>query len=573
MGMATMSEQQPAYDVAIIGSGIAGSTLAMILARHGVRVVVFEAKSHPRFAIGESMILETSEVMRATAEYFDVPELASFSSENYLDVIGTSHGVKRHFSFLHHSPGQAQDPARCLQAVIPKRPHGHELHLFRQDTDAYLTSLAIGYGAEVRQETPVKDIETDRNGVTIVTAGGERVAAQYVVDAGGYRSILAERYDLRHRDLDAHSRSLFTHMIDVPDFHDVHCSTQEYGIPFSLAEGTLHHIFRGGWMWVIPFNNHPRSTNPLCSVGLMLDPRIHPEVEGLSPEEEFNAFIAQYPSMAAHFRRAKAVRPWTRTGRIQYSSRRVVGERFSLLGHAVGFIDPLYSKGLYVTSMSVFVLAQLLLEAQRTGDYSIEHFRPLEEITLAYVRANDRLVANSYRSFANYKLWQVMSVQWLLGAYTEYVKLLSLRAQATDRRSYYDAVLGLRLVGGSFPEFAELEEKVYAEIENVDPLDEAAVDGAVARVREVYRGIDWMPLPFEAVLEGKTALPRAKLRPDLLDAQKGFMRTGAYRRHFFGDRSFLAVTTAFVRELMTYSSLGVRLRARQRSSFARLHGG
>ena len=56
------------FDVAIIGSGIAGSSLGAILARNGLKVVIFEAKSHPRFAIGESMILETSETLRAMAE-------------------------------------------------------------------------------------------------------------------------------------------------------------------------------------------------------------------------------------------------------------------------------------------------------------------------------------------------------------------------------------------------------------------------------------------------------------------------------------------------------------------------
>ena len=56
------------YDIAIIGSGLAGATLGTILARHGLRVIIFEAKSHPRFSIGESMILETSEMMRALAE-------------------------------------------------------------------------------------------------------------------------------------------------------------------------------------------------------------------------------------------------------------------------------------------------------------------------------------------------------------------------------------------------------------------------------------------------------------------------------------------------------------------------
>ena len=93
------------FDVAIIGSGIAGSTLAAILARQGFQVIVLDAGSHPKFAIGESMILETSEVMRSLAELYDVSELAYFSSENYCDHIGTSHGIKRHFSYLHHTQG------------------------------------------------------------------------------------------------------------------------------------------------------------------------------------------------------------------------------------------------------------------------------------------------------------------------------------------------------------------------------------------------------------------------------------------------------------------------------------
>lgn len=64
-----MDHSKTQYDVAIIGSGIGGSTLAVVLARQGLRVIVFEAGAHPCFTIGESMILETSEVMRALAEY------------------------------------------------------------------------------------------------------------------------------------------------------------------------------------------------------------------------------------------------------------------------------------------------------------------------------------------------------------------------------------------------------------------------------------------------------------------------------------------------------------------------
>ena len=542
------------YDVAIIGSGFSGSSLAAILARHGQRVIVFEAKSHPKFAIGESMILETSEVLRATAALFDVPELAYFSSENYFKLAGTSHGVKRHFSYLHHTPGLPQDKRHSLQAVIPRQPHGHEMHLFRQDTDAFLTATAVAYGADVLQETPVKEIELDGAGATVVTAKGERYRASYVVDAGGFRSILAERFGLREMNLQTHSRTIFTHMVNVPCYNDVGASTQEYGIPYRLSEGTLHHIFRGGWLWVIPFNNHPQATNPLCSVGLLLDPRIHPERPDLSAEEEFYAFIGQFPGMAAQFAHAKSVRAWTRTPRIQYSSKQVVGDRFCLLGHAAGFIDPLFSKGLYVTSMSTALCAHLLLRAKATGDYSAAAFRRLEEQTLAYVRTNDRLVANSFRAFSHPKLWQVYSVVWLLGAYTEYVMLNSIRAQAKSRDDYFRLSAPLKLAGGGFPEFVRIADEIDALIEACDLDDEADIERTEAAIQDVFAGVEWLPLAFRHILRGKNHLPANKLRLSLLAGEESFLKAGDYRRHFFGESTMWDVTRIFVQEKVKYAA-------------------
>jgi FADH2 O2-dependent halogenase len=550
------------YDVAIIGTGIAGSALGAILARQGQRVILFEGKSHPRFAIGESMILETSEVLRAMAEIYDVPELAYFSSENYFAYIGTSHGVKRHFSYLHHTQGRNHDLDCTLQAVIPKQPHGHELHLYRQDSDYFLMSVAISYGATVRQETFIEDVEIDENSVQIKTAKGEAVAASYVVDAGGFRSILAEKYKLRTSGLRTQSRALFTHMIDVPDYHDVGATRQAYGLPFGVSEGTLHHVFEGGWLWVIPFNNHARSTNPLCSVGLMLDPRVHPMQMDLTPEEEFSDLIQRFPSIARQFATAKAVRPWTRTGRIQYGSSRVVGDRFALLGHAAGFVDPLFSKGLYASLTATSVLANLLVDAADSGDYSAPRFQPIEETTQAFIRTNDRLIANAYKSFADYRLWSAYTVIWLLGAYTELVKLSSSRLQATSRAEYYNQIACLKLAGGGFWEYDAIAHLVDSIVEATDMQDEDSVTWAVAEIDAIFRKVDWMPKPFAAVLDGVNHLPANKLRLGLLRGDGGFMGSGTYRQHFFGDRSILDVTRAFVLEKLRYSEATLNVRRR-----------
>ncbi|PZD72202.1 Kynurenine 3-monooxygenase [Acaryochloris thomasi RCC1774] len=546
------------FDVAIIGSGIAGSTLASILARQGQKVILFEASSHPKFAIGESMILETSEIMRSMAEFYDVPELAYFSSENYFEHIGTSHGVKRHFSYAHHTEDQPFNRDHTLQAVIPKQPHGHELHLYRQDTDYFLMTVAIRYGAKVLQKTNIQSVHIDADGVQLTTDREQEFQAEYVVDAGGFRSLLAEKFDLRHHDLPTHSRAIFTHMVEVPCYHEVSATKESYQLPFQLSEGTLHHVFEGGWLWVIPFNNHAKSTNPLCSVGLMLDPRVHPQQSELSPEAEFYQFIERFPGIAAQFTQAKAVRDWTRTGRIQYSVKQVVGDRNCLLGQAAGFIDPLFSKGLYTSLSCTSLLADRLLAAHKTGDYSASFFKPVEEMTLGFIQANDHLVANAYRSFADYRLWQPFSVLWLLGAYLELVKLTSDRAQTIDRSNYYRRLQNLRMVGGGFPEFERLSQQIYTLLD--DCVTGASVTQVSQQIKAHLDQTSWMPQTFRAILNGKNHLPTSKLHPRLLRRKQGFFGTGDYRTHFFADKTLPFFIQFYLRDRAKYGSSVLQLK-------------
>ncbi|MCA9947885.1 MAG: hypothetical protein KC449_30595, partial [Anaerolineales bacterium] len=183
---------------------------------------------------------------------------------------------------------------------------------------------------------------------------------------------------------------------------------------------------------------------------------------------------------------------------------------------AAGFIDPLYSKGLYSTLTAVFIVAHNLLKAAKSGDYSAAAFADVQTVTHNFVCSADRLVANSYRSFGNYKLWQVYSVMWLLGAYTELLKLNMMRAQASeDRQAYYKKLVTLKLVGGGYAEFDEVANKVDSLIEQVDPGDETAVNQTVAEINQIFRNLTWIADPFVALLDGKTYLPKNKIRLSL----------------------------------------------------------
>jgi FADH2 O2-dependent halogenase len=554
------------FDVAIIGSGIGGSTLAAVLARQGLSVIVFEGGAHPRFTIGESMILETSEAMRALAEFYDVPELAYYSSENFYAYIGTSHGVKRHFSFVHHLPGQHSDARRSLQAVIPRMPYGHEIHINRQDSDYFLTSVAISYGATVLQNTLIQDLNVHSDSVEIITSKGQIHHAEYIVDAGGMKSLLANKLNWRHRNCLAHSRTIFTHMVDVPCFNNVTLTKEQFGHPYRLSEGTLHHIFKGGWLWVIPFNNHANSTNPLCSIGLQLDPRLHPQRTDLSPEQEFFEFIQQFPDLYAQIKDAHAVRDWVRIDRLQYSAHHIVADRFALLAHAAGFIDPLYSKGLYVTHASIFLLADLLLTAKKSGDYSAATFAPLETMTLDYIQMHDRLVASSFKAWHNFKLWNAYEVLWLLGAYLEYLRLITNRYRANgDRAAYLALMRSHRLAGGGFPLFFEIQEQIDALMDAVNPEDEADVERTVAAIKAQFARFPWLSSAFQDLLDGKNHLPNRKLRLNLLSGRSGFMGAGSYRKHFFGEESTLKLLHRAIGDQLRYSIPAIKLRRRARS--------
>jgi tetracycline 7-halogenase / FADH2 O2-dependent halogenase len=404
-----------AFDVAILGTGLTGTILGAILARNGVRTLLIEQAVHPRFAIGESTVPETTFQFRILAARYGVPEIGHLSTFNRVRRnIGTTCGVKRNFSFVFHRPDEPQRAKESAQLPTLSPPMGPDVHLFRQDVDGYMLSVAASYGATIRQRTDVTDIAFHDHGVKLRTRDGATLEAEFVVDAGGINAPVAKALGLRHEvpQQQTHSRSIFTHMHGVLPF-DACMKGREHGLPSPLSQGTLHHLFDGGWMWVIPFYNHPSSTNRLCSVGLNLDPRRHPPT-GLPPEEEFRRFIARFPAIKQQFADAVAIRDWTSTGRMQFSSTRVVGDRFCLMPHAYALVDPLFSSGLGISMGAINSLAWRLIEAKKDGDYSAERFAVVEQRVKHNFEYFDQLVSRSYLAFSDFEVWNSWYKVWML---------------------------------------------------------------------------------------------------------------------------------------------------------------
>jgi FADH2 O2-dependent halogenase len=389
--------------------------LAAILAKQGHSVLLLEKGIHPRFAIGEAMLPQSSMLMWILGERFGVPEIQHLS--NSLSIrqhVSASCGVKRTIGFLYHEEGRRQNPAQSHLLVPPATPLFSESHLFRQDVDLYMVNAAIRHGAVYREKVDVTDLDITDEQVTLRSKEGEVFHARFLVDGTGHRSLLADTMGLREKPtrLRTKSRSIFTHLRGVKAYDDTLRTDEQPSLSARWYEGTLHHIFDGGWFWVIPFDNHGDAENPLCSVGLTLDIRKFPE-RGLSPEQELQEIVARFPSIAAHFEGAEAVRPWISTGRLQYSSTRSAGDRWFLLAHAAGFVDALYSRGLISTFETILALVDPLLQSLHEDRFSAERFAYTEHLQTALLNANDRMVDSSYQAFGHFPLWNAYVRLWL----------------------------------------------------------------------------------------------------------------------------------------------------------------
>ncbi|NKY84031.1 NAD(P)/FAD-dependent oxidoreductase [Nocardia veterana] len=415
--MTTTPEAEQTFDVAVVGGGIGGAALAAILARHGVRVVIVEAGGHPRFAIGESTVPETIMGLRNLARRYDVPELENLSSHGQLRrKVSAASGVKRNFGFAYHRPGEPFRPEECTQYPTWGPPLGPDSHFFRQDIDAYVYRIALSYGAVGLTYTPVTDVEFDDSGVTVHTAGATRIRARYLVDAGGMRSVLGEVLGLRTEPpYRTRTRTIFSHFTGVRPFDELAGPRRRHGMPSPFSQGTLHHLFPGGWVWVIPFDNHPDSTSGLCSVGLSLDIDRYPHDPDESPEAEFWSHIRTLPTVHRQLENARAVRPYMSNARNQFASTRVVGDRWCLLPHASDFIDPLFSSGLAVTVMALNALGHRLIDAVRDDDFRRERFEYLETWVKRSFDYYDKLVGYSYVAFDDFELWNAWFRVWTIG--------------------------------------------------------------------------------------------------------------------------------------------------------------
>ena len=480
------------YDVIVLGSGVGGACLAGILARHGKRVLLLERRSHPRFALGESVVPEFSLRAKLLADAFDLPELGYMGNFRELTRhVSLRTGIKRNFTFLHHTEDREHQREHTSQFQAMTHPLGPDAHVYRADLDDWLKGVAIQKGAEYVERVDVQSVEVEDNLVRIHTTD-EAYEADFVVDASGRDGALARHHRDAAPELETDTRSLFTHMVGV---NPVEEGASRLPVPSPPDQGTLHHVFDGGWFWIIPFGNHKGSSYDQTSVGLTLDRRRFGDSEA-SAEGEFWSFVRRFPKVERQLSGARAVRPWIKTGRVQYTSRQVAGDRWCLLPHAAGFVDALFSGGLAITLAGVHETARSLLRDPRPGE---RRFDRLGELTHHNQRFLDQIVRGAFVSFRShglfdawYRIWAVANYHASLGLVRTWLKLRSGDRSAVEE-VHEDPYR--RVLGSGHPRIRALVEDGVAELDRL-VAGEADEESTTRSLFELLGAQEWIPPQF-----------------------------------------------------------------------------
>jgi tetracycline 7-halogenase / FADH2 O2-dependent halogenase len=420
-------------DVAIVGSGFAGSLTALALLQRGQRVVLLERGRHPRFAIGESSTPLANLLIEELSDRYDLPRIRAFSKWGtwQRERPQVACGLKRGFTFYFHQPGVefGDDASHERQLLVAASPHDGiaDTHWYRPAFDQALAEEAQAAGAvyldmtrlvAIRHEGDRTVLDGEREGRTV------RINASFVIDASGPRGFLHRALqlgDAHHRWLPP-TQGLFTHFEGVERWDRLR---GQMGVrpssdpaPYPADDAALHHVFPGGWIWMLRFNNG------LTSAGAALTDPLAAALRASEGAGAWERLMEMLPSVAEQFRPARAALPFMHTPRVAFRSARVAGSTWALLPSAAGVIDPLLSTGFPLTLLGILRLVDIL-ERTRPGDERDAALGAYERTTLAELDATERLVAALYATMDDPALFKRLSLLYFAAAsFSETVRRL-----------------------------------------------------------------------------------------------------------------------------------------------------
>jgi FADH2-dependent halogenase len=335
------------YDVLVIGGGPGGSCASSFLAKAGKKVLLLEKEVFPRFHIGESLLPYNRRIFR------ELGLMEKIEAEKFTEKHGAQFFIangSRHQGFVFENGVFTREKVA--------------LQVERSKFDHILLKHARELGADVREGWRVTKFEenAERAGIEALDPEGNHheFTGKFLIDASGRGNLTGNQEGLRVVHPRLRKLVIFGHFKNV-----------------RLDEGrtrgdTVIVRMEKEWFWIIPL------TSEKTSVGCVMDQEDFARRKE-EPGKIFERVWQSSPVMRERMENAELTAPIQVTSDFSYYNKRYVGQRLLRVGDAAGFMDPVFSAGVYLAMYSGRLAARTILEQVAKGGNCAARLRRYEK--------------------------------------------------------------------------------------------------------------------------------------------------------------------------------------------------
>jgi flavin-dependent dehydrogenase len=362
-----MITQKTKYDAIVVGAGPAGSTTAALLAEKGRDVLVVEKEKFPRYHVGESLMPFC---------YFPLQRLG------LVDTLMESANPRKYCVQFVREDGFLSQPFYFFQHF--DHPSSTTWQVWRSEFDKMILDKARENGASVMERTKANKLLKSNNRVVGIRAesddfGQLEINAPIVVDASGRDCFAARKENWMVRDPELKKVALWTYFKDAK---------RDPG----LDEGatTVAYLPNKGWFWYIPLSDG------MVSVGIVAERDYLFNGTTKDHATIFNREIHNNEWIKDHLVGAKQTGEYRITGEYSYRNRYCASDGLVLAGDALGFLDPVFSSGVFLALKSGVMLADEIDHALKAKDFSAKSFHEYGKMMQSSIETMRKIVYAFY---------------------------------------------------------------------------------------------------------------------------------------------------------------------------------